>query len=144
MTPIARRILQAVLYEAIAVAFVGPGLSLVFKQPVGSALVLAVLMSAVALGWNYFFNFLFERWEARQVVKGRSLWRRLAHGMGFEGALVVMLTPLAAWWLETTLPKAFVAEIGILGFFFVYAVAFTWVFDRVFGLPQSAARAREA
>lgn len=144
MHPTRRRILQAVLYEAIAVAFVGPVLSLVFDQPVGSAVALAVLMSAVALGWNYVFNSLFEAWEARQIVRGRSWRRRLVHGVGFEGGLVVMLVPVAAWWLETTLRNAFLAELGLLAFFFVYAIAFTWAFDRVFGLPQSAAVACQA
>jgi uncharacterized membrane protein len=138
MSPTNRRILQAVLYEAIGVAFVGPALSLVFGQSVGSSIALAIVVSAIALGWNYVFNLLFEAWEARQVLKGRSLSRRLAHGVGFEGGLAVMLIPLTAWWLETTLLNALFTEISILAFFFVYAVAFTWVFDRIFGLPQSA------
>ncbi len=101
-------------------------------------------MSTVALAWNYVFNGWFERWEARQPVKGRSLARRLAHGLGFEGGLVVMLVPVMAWWLNTSLLNAFVADLGVLAFFFVYAVGFTWAFDRVFGLPQSAAHHCEA
>lgn len=137
-----RRILQAVLYEAIGVAVVGPALSLVFGQSVGSSIALAVVVSAVALGWNYVFNSLFEAWEVHQALKGRSLCRRLAHGLGFEGGLAVMLVPLTAWWLEITLLNALFAEIGILAFFFVYAVAFTWAFDRIFGLPQSTVDAR--
>lgn len=144
MTPTTRRIVQAVLYEAIAVAFVGPAMAMLFTQPVGSTLLLAVFMSAVALGWNYLFNLLFERWEARQTAQGRSIWRRLAHGALFEGGLVIMLVPVMAYWLETTLLKAFIADLGILGFFFVYAVAFTWAFDRIFGLPQSASAPCEA
>lgn len=138
MSPRARRVLQAVLYEAIAVVAAGPALGAIFGEPVGSTIALAILMSTVALGWNYIFNSLFERWEARQPVKGRSFIRRLAHGIGFEGGLVVMLVPVMAWWLQTSLLKAFIADVGILGFFFVYAVAFTWAFDRVFGLPSSA------
>jgi uncharacterized membrane protein len=134
-------VLQAVLYEAIALAAVGPALSLLFAEPVTSTLSLAAFMSAVALTWNYFFNGWFERWEARQLVKGRSLLRRIAHGLGFEGGLVVMLVPVMAWWLNTSLLAAFIADLGILAFFFVYAVAFTWMFDRLFGLPESAAAA---
>ena len=34
--------------------------------------------------------------------------------------------------------EALLADIGIVLFFFFYTVAFTWGFDRVFGLPQSA------
>ena len=144
MNPANRRVVQAVLYEAIAVAVVGPAMGLIFERPVSSTLALAIVMSAVALAWNYVFNLFFERWESRQRVKGRSLRRRLAHGIGFEGGLVLMLVPVMAYWLETTLLNAFIADLGILAFFFVYAIAFTWAFDRMFGLPQSAACTCEA
>jgi uncharacterized membrane protein len=40
--------------------------------------------------------------------------------------------------LETTFLAAFVANLGLLVFFFVYAVGYTWAFDKIFGLPQSA------
>jgi uncharacterized membrane protein len=66
------------------------------------------------------------------------------HGLGFEGGLVVMLVPVMAYWLKTSLLSAFVADLGILAFFFVYAVVFTWGFDRVFGLPRSASERCEA
>jgi uncharacterized membrane protein len=32
------------------------------------------------------------------------------------------------------------ANLALLVFFFLYAIAFTWAFDRVFGLPASAAK----
>lgn len=138
MSPTTRRVVQAILYEIGAVSFVGPALSWGFDQPVGESLALALLMSAIALGWNYVFNGLFEAWEARQAVKGRSARRRLAHGIGFEVGLAILLVPLAAWWLQTTLLAALLAELVLLAFFFVYAIVFTWAFDRVFGLPRSA------
>lgn len=138
MQPVTRRLLQAVLYEVFAVAAVGPALGWIFDAPMVSSLLLAVLMSAVALVWNYLFNGWFERWEARQATRGRSWRRRLLHGLGFEGGLVVLLVPVMAWWLDTSLLQAFVADLGVLVFFFVYAVVFTWAFDRVFGLPASA------
>lgn len=97
-------------------------------------------MSSVALVWSYMFNSWFERWEARQPTKGRSLWRRLIHGLGFEGGLVVTLVPVMAWWLNTSLLNAFVTDLGVMAFFFVYAVGCTWTFDRVFGLPESASK----
>jgi len=138
MSPLTRRIVQAVLYEAIALVFVGPVLAILFAQPVSSSLGLAAIMSAVALAWNYGFNFLFEHWEGKQAIKGRSFLRRLVHGICFEGALVIMLVPLMAYWLQTTLLQAFLADVGILVFFFIYAIGFTWFFDHLFGLPASA------
>lgn len=138
MSPKNRRILQAILYEAFAIAFVAPVLSFAFGESTASSLGLAVLLSSIALTWNFVFNTLFERWEARQSERGRSFARRLVHGLGFEGGLVVILVPVMALWLNTSLLNAFLANLGFLAFFFVYAIAFTWAFDRVFGLPESA------
>ncbi|MEN9436531.1 MAG: hypothetical protein RIR09_1186 [Pseudomonadota bacterium] len=140
MTPRWRRVLQAVLYEVFAIAFVGPLLSVIFNKPATSTIGLAFILSSVALGWNYVFNALFERWESHQAERGRSLTRRLAHGIGFEGGLVVILIPVMAWGLAISALEAFLANLGLLAFFFVYAIAFTWAFDRVFGLPASAAK----
>lgn len=139
MSPITRRVLQAVLYEIIAIAVVGPALSFAFDQPQASTFGLAVVLSTIALTWNYLFNWVFERWESRQAVRGRSFARRLAHGAGFEGGLVVILIPVMSWWLGISPLAAFVTNLGLLVFFFFYAIVFTWAFDRVFGLPASAA-----
>ncbi len=138
MAPRQRRILQAVLYEVFAIAFVGPVLSFAFAKPATSTFGLAVVLSTVALSWNYIFNWLFERWESRQSVRGRSFARRLAHGVGFEGGLTVILIPVMSLWLDISPLEAFLANLGLLAFFFVYAIGFTWAFDRVFGLPASA------
>jgi uncharacterized membrane protein len=64
--------------------------------------------------------------------------RRLIHGTGFEGGLVFLLVPVMAWWLGTSLWVAFITNLGLMVFFFVYAIGFTWAFDKVFGLPSSA------
>lgn len=138
MKPITRRVIQALLYEIGAIALTSPIIGLAFDTSASSALILAAIMSTIALAWNYVFNAIFERWESRQTVKGRSIWRRLAHGIGFEGGLVTMLVPLMAYWLNISLLNAFYAEMGILLVFFIYAITFTWAFDKVFGLPESA------
>lgn len=138
MSPRTRRVLQAILYESFAIAFVAPVLSVAFDEPPTSTLGLAFVLSSIALGWNYIFNSIFERWEARQAVRGRTFARRLLHGIGFEGGLVAILLPVMALWLKTSLLNAFLANLGLLAFFLVYAIGFTWAFDRVFGLPKSA------
>ena len=138
MTPRSRRILQAVLYEVGAIAVVGPVLGFAFGKPASSSFLLALVLSTIALCWNYVFNAAFERWESGQAVKGRSFARRLAHGAGFEGGLTLILVPVMAVWLDTSFLTAFVTNLGLLAFFFLYAIGFTWAFDKVFGLPKSA------
>jgi uncharacterized membrane protein len=138
MTPRSRRILQAVLYEIGAIAVVGPVLGFAFGKPASSSFLLALVLSTIALCWNYVFNAAFERWESGQAVKGRSFARRLAHGAGFEGGLTLILVPVMAVWLDTSFLTAFVTNLGLLAFFFLYAIGYTWAFDKVFGLPKSA------
>ncbi|MES2499381.1 MAG: PACE efflux transporter [Pseudomonadota bacterium] len=138
MNPIIRRVIQALLYEIGAILLTSPIIGLAFDAPASSALTLAAIMSTIALAWNYVFNAIFEQWESRQIIKGRSIWRRLAHGIGFEGGLVMMLVPLMGFWLDISFVDAFIAEIGLLLMFFVYAITFTWAFDKIFGLPESA------
>jgi uncharacterized membrane protein len=53
----------------------------------------------------------------------------------------LFLVPLIAWWYGTSLWHALVMDLGLVVFFLVYTFAFSWVFDRVFGLPSSALQA---
>ena len=138
MQGIRRRIVFVTLYELIAIVATSAGLAAFSDSGLQRAGVAAVVSSAVAVVWNVVFNTLFERWEARQTVRGRSRARRLAHAIGFEGGLVVTLVPFFAWWLDITLWQAFVLDLGLLLFFLVYTFVFNWVFDRIFGLPASA------
>ena len=133
-----RRVLYVTLYELIAIAAATLGLAVLTGQGAGHSGVVAVAASAVAVVWNVVFNWAFERWEARQAVRGRTVWRRMAHAVGFEGGLVFTLVPLFAWWFDVTLWQAFVMDLALIVFFLCYTFVFNWVFDQVFGLPASA------
>ncbi|MDO5086768.1 MAG: PACE efflux transporter [Comamonadaceae bacterium] len=134
-----RRVLYVSLYEGLAIAIVTLTLLAFTREGLGSASGLAVGCSAIAVAWNLAFNALFEHWERRQPVRGRSTARRVAHAIGFEGGLVLWLVPFIAWWLQVSLWQALLMDLGLLLFFLVYTFAFTWVFDRLFGLPAAAA-----
>ena len=132
-----RRVVFVGLYEFIAIV-VSSLIFMAVGQDAGSSGVMAVAASTIAICWNLTFNWLFEKWEARQTKKGRSLLRRIVHAVGFEGGIAAMLIPLMAWWFEISLWEATVMEAGLLVFFFLYTFVFNWCFDRIFGLPASA------
>ncbi len=133
-----RRVVYISLYEVLAIALAGLGLMLMSGESLVASGALATATSAVAVVWNLVFNSLFERWEARQPVKGRSVKRRVAHAVVFEAGLVLMLVPLIAWWLDIGLWQALVMDLALVVFFLVYTFVFNWAFDAVFGLPASA------
>ena len=137
-----RRILYVGLYETIAI-IVSSLIFMAIGQKASDSGVMAVAASVIAICWNLTFNHLFEKWESRQRVKGRSVLRRVVHAVGFEGGIAAMLIPLMAWWFDISLWEAAVMEAGLLVFFMVYTFAFNWVFDRIFGLPASAQKLAE-
>ena len=139
MQGIKRRVVYISLYEGIAIVATSFGLAAMSGQGLGHSGALAVIASAIAVVWNLAFNAMFERWESRQAVRGRSVRRRVAHAIGFEGGLVAFLVPTIAGWLGIGLLEALLMDLGLVVFFLVYTFVFNWAFDRVFGLPASAA-----
>ncbi|MEJ8845115.1 PACE efflux transporter [Variovorax rhizosphaerae] len=138
MQGIQRKVVYFSLYEGLAIVSSSIGLSWMSGEHLASSGPLAMSMSAVALAWNFFFTLGFERWESRQTTSGRSIKRRVAHAIGFEGGLIALLAPLVAWWLGVSLWEAFVMDLVLSVYFLVYTFAFNWGFDRIFGLPTSA------
>lgn len=138
MQGLKRRVIYLSLYEAIAIVLSSIGLAALSGFGMGLAGALAVAASAVAIAWNFIFNVLFEAWEARQTVRGRSVRRRIAHAIGFECGLLVLLVPLIAWWFGISLWQAVVMNAALMLFFLVYTYVFNWAFDWIFGLPAAA------
>ncbi|MEO4039382.1 PACE efflux transporter [Micrococcaceae bacterium Sec6.3] len=140
-TPLQRRVVYAVVFEALAILFT-TGILAALGKPGGSSLAVAVVSSTVALIWNVVYNSLFERWERTAGIAGRPWWVRALHAVGFEGGLILFLVPAVALILGVSLWEAFLIEAGLLVFFLVYAAVYAFVFDSVFGLPDSAGGAR--
>ncbi|WP_040262479.1 PACE efflux transporter [Pseudomonas massiliensis] len=133
-----RKLFQAVLYEAIAVAVLSPVIAAIYDDGLAHAGALSLMLSASALLWNLVYNHAFEHWEAKQAQRTRTFRRRLLHSLGFEGGLVLLLVPLVAWWLDISWWTALVTDLGLFVFFWLYAFVFQWGFDWVFGVPASA------
>ena len=138
MQGLKRKVVYVSLFELFAVALTSSFLMLLAGHDATRSGVAAIASSTVAVVWNFIYNGLFEAWEARQATRGRSVARRVAHAIGFEGGLVVILVPLFAWWLNITLWEALVLDVGLVVFFMIYTFLFSLAFDRVFGLPASA------
>lgn len=138
MRPALRKIIYAVAFETGGILMATAALRLMSDAGNAKSFSLAVVSAAIALTWSFVFNTMFEAWETRQTTKGRSLMRRTVHAALFEGGLVLILLPATAWWLSTTIWLAFTYEAVLIALFLIYAWAFTWAFDKLLGLPNSA------
>jgi uncharacterized membrane protein len=140
MSPIKRRLVYATSYEIIAVFLTGTAM-LMLGHGLVNAGVVAIATSLIAMLYNLAFTWVFETWEARNPVKGRTILRRIAHAVLFEIGLCFLLVPLLAFQLNISFVQAFITDIGLIVFFLFYTFVFNIGFDKLFGLPASAAGA---
>ena len=133
-----RKIIQAISFEVIAVIMVSPFVALMFGKSLTNAASLSILLSFLALFWNFAFNTLFEAWEIRQENRQRTLKRRIIHAVGFVAGFAVLVVPVVAYWLNITWQAALITDLGLMLFFMFYQFGFQWAFDKIFGLPRSA------
>jgi len=122
------RIGHALAFEVIAVAICAPVLAWLMDQSLVHLGILTLMFSSVAMLWNMLFNILFDHLQRRMGFQ-RNLRARLVHAMLFEVGLIVVLVPLAAWWLSISLLEALVLDIGLILFFLPYTLGFNWAYD---------------
>lgn len=141
MSPHVRRLIYVVTFEVLGILIVSGSLRLLGFGTSSSGVV-AVVSSTAAMIWNYVWTTMFEAWENRQATQTRTIPRRIAHALGFEGGLVVILVPLIAWILSIPIMQALLLELGLLLFFLVYTFVYAWLFDLI--LPPRRAQSSDA
>lgn len=75
-------------------------------------------------------------WEKTQTSKKRTVLRRIAHAIGFQIVLVMILIPLIAWWMQISLVKAFLLDFSLMVLIPCYTFVYNYFFDHIFGLPS--------
>ncbi|HGM6747874.1 TPA: PACE efflux transporter [Serratia marcescens] len=144
MQGVKRKLVYVTAYEIIGMAISALGLALLSGHAPSSTGPLAVVITTIAVSWNFIYNYVFEWWESRQVSRTRTLKRRILHAVGFQLTLVVYLIPLIAWWMGITLWQALLLDMALIVIIPCYTFVFNWAFDKLFGLPASALPAGES
>ena len=124
------RFFHSLGFEVLAIAICAPLGSWLLGYSLAHIGLLTLMISLVAMSWNMIFNALFDRAQLRMGFK-RNWLARSIHALIFELGLLLVVVPLAAWWLGIGLWEAFVLDIGIALFFLPYSFIFNWVYDHV-------------
>ncbi|WP_297203550.1 PACE efflux transporter [uncultured Pluralibacter sp.] len=139
-----RKLVYVTAYELIGMMISALGLALLSGHKPASTGPLAMIITTIAVSWNFIYNYLFEWWESRQASRTRTFRRRLLHAVGFQLTLVVYLIPLIAWWMNVSLVQAFLLDAALIVIIPCYTFVYNWIFDKLFGLPASALPATDA
>lgn len=124
------RFFHSLGFEVLAIAICAPLGSWLLGYSLAHIGLLTLMISLVAMSWNMIFNALFDRAQLRLGFK-RNWLARSVHALMFELGLLLVVVPLAAWWLDIGLWEAFVLDIGIALFFLPYTFIFNWGYDHI-------------
>ncbi|MCG9512923.1 PACE efflux transporter [Acinetobacter pittii] len=138
MQGIKRRIVYVSSYEVIGMIISSVGLAILAGDSVEHTGPLSVMITTIAVTWNFIYNILYEKWEVRQSSHIRTVKRRVGHAIGFQLTLVLFLIPLISWWMDISLIEAFWLDVAFIIIIPIYTFIFNWSFDKLFGLPISA------
>lgn len=138
--PRLRRIVFVAGYEGLGVLFTTLVLGGMLGHGGASSFTTAVLVSTAATIWNYLWNTIFEAIERRRGAQSRGVVSRSIHAFGYEGGVLVFTVPIVALMLKVSALEALAIEAGLLVFFLIFTVVYTWAFDAIFGLPASVQR----
>ncbi|MDB9696046.1 PACE efflux transporter, partial [Acinetobacter nosocomialis] len=128
MQGLKRRIVYVSSYEIIGMVISSVGLALLAGDSVEHTGPLSVMITTIAVTWNFIYNILYEKWEAQQENKSRTVKRRIAHAIGFQITLVMFLIPLIAWWMDISLVAAFWLDVAFIIIIPIYTFIFNWTF----------------
>ena len=140
------RLRHTLLFELIGLITVTPIAAWLLDREMVTIGTMSITISVTAMICNYLFNLGFDhalKFLGRPIHI-RSAKLRFLHAILFESSLLVVTLPFVAWWLDMTLWKAFLTDIGFALFFLVYAYAFNWAYDRIFPMPVTESAPLEA
>ena len=124
------RALQSILFEVLAVSISVAGLMLFTDHDVTSLSGTMIVIASIAMVWNYFFNYFFDK-----VVTGdkdkRSFSLRIVHVILFEAGLLIATIPVMAYILNIGLWEAFIMDLGVTIFITIYAFVFNFSYDKL-------------
>lgn len=122
------RVFHAILFEVIALILLTLIAVLVTGDDIAKMSGLAIMLSLIAMIWNFVFNIIFDRAYGYDR-NSRTFKVRILHGLGFEFGMLILSFPVMMWVLQLDLLSVFLLDIGAMIFFLLYAIIFNWAYD---------------
>ncbi|NOI31167.1 PACE efflux transporter [Vibrio coralliilyticus] len=124
------RILHMVLFELVALILMATLATLITGNGAGKMAGLAIALSLIAMGWNYIYNYGYDKVFGADRSK-RTAKVRILHGLGFELGMMIISFPVLMWTLQLGFWSVLVMDIGVVIFFVLYSIGFNWVYDAI-------------
>ncbi len=141
----ADRLRHVLLFELVALSIVIPCGSTLFGLHESAMGVIGIGSAVTATIWNFLYNLLFDHVMLHlRATTHKTTLMRVAHTIGFEAGLQVILLPAIATYCGLSIMASLPLTLSLAGFYLVYAFVFNLAYDRVFPLPVASAPLCEA
>lgn len=124
------RIFHAILFESLIIIFSLLGLKFVTDHNTAELTVLLILISLIAVVWNFIFNWVFDSYFTGKRTK-RSVLLRSFHSIAFELGLLCATLPLIMYWLDMDFLNALLLDVGMTIFILIYTFVFNLCYDNI-------------
>ena len=124
------RIFHAVLFESLIILLSLICLKFLTDHDTIELTTLLILISLIAVVWNFIFNWVFDRYFTGKRAE-RTLLLRCFHSIAFELGLLCVTLPLIMFWLDMDFLNAVLLDVGMTIFILIYTFIFNLCYDNV-------------
>ena len=124
------RVFHAILFEVLAILLSLIIIRFFTEHSVFLLSSLLILISVVAVIWNFIFNLVFDKYFTGRR-ENRSLKLRILHSLCFEFGLLIFTLPMIMQMLDVSFIKALYMDIGMTFFILFYTIVFNIIYDRM-------------
>ncbi|MBU3015844.1 PACE efflux transporter [Poseidonibacter lekithochrous] len=123
------RWIHAIIYEIMLIIIFTFVLQYITSHAMSRVLTLVILLSSIAVVWNFIFNWIFDKYAIGAREK-RTFKTRFIHAILFEIGLILPTIPVIAYFLKIALLEAFIMDIGFIVFVLIFTIIYNYIYDR--------------
>ncbi len=136
------RILQAAIYEVLALTLVTPAYAWAMGVSVGNSFITMALVSLGVMAWSSIYNAIYDRIHLRftgRMAHERRWAGRALHAVLMEASITIFAVPIIFVMSGRGWLAALAADIGFTAAYIVYTYLFHLFYDRYRPVPGGEA-----
>nr|WP_320192600.1 PACE efflux transporter [uncultured Desulfobacter sp.] len=134
MRSILDRLRHSILFEGVLLLLTVLILKNLFNQPATHIGGFGILMSLMAMIWNFFYNCAFDHILIflKHPLYPRDFKLRVFHSMCFEGGFMIASVPFTMAWMRFSFIQALSMDIAFTIAVLAYTLIFNYAYDVLF------------
>ena len=128
------RVRHSIIYEGVLLLLTVLILKDFVNQPATHIGGFGIVMSLMAMIWNYVYNYAFDRFLIffNHPLYPRTFKLRVFHSVCFEGGFMPASVPFTMVWMRVTFIQALTMDIAFTMAVLIYTLIFNYVYDVIF------------